>query len=76
MMPFSSRFRSAYRSAELNEIHRLMLEKGIRLYHNLDEYTAGYRSEESEDDPDEAAATEDALYAQRMAAERLRLMPL
>lgn len=76
-MAFMPPFRQAYRSAELREIHRLMLEKGIRLHGSLEGAVAGWQSEVSEDEMDiDALETEDSLYAQRQAAERLKLMPL
>jgi hypothetical protein len=77
IMAFTPPFREAYRSAELREIHRLMLEKGIRLHKSLESAVAGWRSEASEDEMDQdALETEDSLFAQRQAAERLRLMPV
>lgn len=76
-MVFMPPFRQAHRSAELREIHRLMLEKGIRLYSSLEAAVAGWQSEVSQDEMDiDALETEDSLYAQRQAAERLKLMPL
>lgn len=75
MMPFSAPLRSAYKSKELRELHRLMLEKGIRMYASLE--SDGWRSEVSEDEEDQdARETEDSLYAQKTAAERLRLLPM
>lgn len=54
-----------------------MLEKGIRLHKSLEATVAGWQSELSEDEMDiDALETEDSLYAQRKAAERLRLMPV
>lgn len=76
-MAFISPFRQAYRSAELREIHRLMLEKGIRLHKSLESAVAGWQSEVSEDEMDmDALETEDSMYAQKLAAERLKLMPM
>lgn len=77
LMAFASPFRQAYRSAELRDIHRLMLEKGIRLHKSLETAVAGWQSEVSEEEVDmDAEETEDSLYAQKQAAERLRLMPV
>lgn len=76
-MPFNLPFRQVYRLAELREVHRLMLEKGIRLHKSLEAAVAGWQSEVSEDEMDiDALETEDSLYAQNQAAERLRLMPV
>lgn len=77
MLPFTSPFRQVYRSSELREMHRLMLEKGIRLHKSLESAVAGWQSEVSEDEVDlDAIETEDSLYARKQAAERLRLMPV
>ena len=74
MKAFSPQLRSAFRSEELREIYRLMLEKGIRLITDFDSGTAGYTSEIS--DEEEIDDTEDAMYAQLQAQERLKLMPM
>ena len=76
MTAFSAPFRKAFRSAELNEVHRLMIEKGIRIHKRLEGYTTGWKSEESEEEDNEEMETEDAQHTQRLAAERLRLMPM
>lgn len=75
MMAFTGSLRSAFRSAELRNVHRLLLEKRIRLHVSLDDLASGWKSEESEDDEMEEE-TEDALYAQSIAAERQRLLPM
>jgi hypothetical protein len=75
MMAFTGNLRSAFRSAELRNLHRLLLEKGIRVHISLDDLVSGWKSEESEDEEMEEAETEDALYAQTLAAERQRLLP-
>jgi hypothetical protein len=75
-MAFSANFRPAYRSAELKAIHRLMLEKGVRLYTDLEALVYDYTSDASEDEGDEEEATADALYAQKQATERLKLLPM
>ena len=54
-----------------------MLEKGIRIHKSLETAVAGWQSEASEDEMDvDALETEDSMYAQKQAAERLRLMPV
>lgn len=75
MMAFTGNRRTAFRSAELRSIHRLLLEKGIRLHVSLEDVVSGWRSEESEDEEMEDE-TEDAVYAQTLAAERERLLPM
>lgn len=75
MLAFTAPLRSAYRSAELREVHRLMLEKGLRIHTDFNEVTSGWNSQASNDD-EEDEASEDALYAQRQAEERLRLLPM
>ena len=75
-MAFSSRFRLCYKSAELVDIYRLMLEKGIRLHKKLEAYVAGWKSEGSEDEDNEEIETEDVQYSQRTATEKMRLLPM
>lgn len=54
-----------------------MLEKGIRLHRSLEAAVGEWQSEVSEDEMEmDALETEDSLYAQKQAAERLRLMPV
>lgn len=74
MKAFSAPLRAAFKSGELREVYRLMLEKGIRLITDFDSVTAGYTSEIS--DEEEIDDTEDAMYAQLQAQERLQLMPM
>ena len=76
MMAFTGSLRTAFRSTELRNIHRLLLEKGIRLHVSLDDLVSGWKSEDSEDEGMEEAETADALYAQNLAAERQRLLPM
>jgi len=76
MMAFTGSLRSDFRSNELRNIHRLLLEKGIRVHTSLDDLVSGWKSEESEDEDMEEAETEDTLYAQTLAAERQRLLPI
>ena len=75
-MAFTGSLRSDFRSNELRNIHRLLLEKGIRVHTSLDDLVSGWKSEESEDEDMEEAETEDTLYAQTLAAERQRLLPI
>ena len=81
MLAFSPSMRHAFRSEELKRLHSLMLEKGIRLHHSLTEYTADWRSEESEEEDAEQEGlemqqTEDDKHASKEAADRLRLLPV
>jgi hypothetical protein len=76
LLPFSQPLRSAYRRDELEQLHSLMIDKGLRLHAEL---VAAQSEEEEEEEGEEEAETsgeESSLDASDVdLEERKRLMP-
>lgn len=76
LKPFSSPLRTQYRTNELKEMHSLLLEKGLRVRVELDDFLAGWQDpserRELDDGEDEGV---DIAGVEAIFEERKRLMP-
>ena len=66
-----------YRSDELRELHRLLLEKGLRVRLELDDFAEGWRSEPEDMEQDSSDDDRGGVVkvAEELYQERARLMP-
>lgn len=77
LKPFAAPLRTMYRSDELRELHRLLLEKGLRVRLELDDFAEGWRSEPEDMEQDSSDDDRGGVVkvAEELYQERARLMP-